>query len=312
MGKQAVNKNVLNTNNLSINIQPDFDKALGFITEKFDFDFTLLPVTWDFEERELKAGELPAYIAINPDQTLRVPFILYKDLKKRPELIWIAIAHEMYHCLTRFLSQKGYYMVDELDELLDKRRYYKNWQPYDDDSNFSVMTRKMKPFIQFLKSTRSEAFEKAVENTLAHEGGYVNDPRDAGGETNFGISKKAYPNVNIKSLTREQAKDIYYNDYWLKIKGDMMPEHLVVNVFDMAVNGGVKTAVKMMQSALGVVADGAIGTKTLDAMKKATMTTTESFVVARVQYYLSLPQYSIYGKGWLRRIVTTFRKSIDK
>lgn len=151
MGEQAVNKNILNTSNLSIDIQPDFDKALGFVTEKLNFDFTQLPVTWDFEERGLSKGELPAYVAINPDQTLRVPFVLYKDLKNRPELIWIAIAHEMYHCITRFLSQKGYYMVDELDQLLDGRRYYKNWQPYDDDSNFAVMTRKLLPFMKYLQ-----------------------------------------------------------------------------------------------------------------------------------------------------------------
>ena len=53
-----------------------------------------------------------------------------------------------------------------------------------------------------------EVFEEAVKQVLKHEGGYVNDPVDPGGETNMGISKKAYPYLNIKELTEKDAIDI--------------------------------------------------------------------------------------------------------
>ena len=61
-----------------------------------------------------------------------------------------------------------------------------------------------------------EEFKDGVIQVLNHEGGYVDDPDDNGGETNFGISKRAYPRVDIKNLTRKQAIKIYYQDYWIK------------------------------------------------------------------------------------------------
>ena len=65
-------------------------------------------------------------------------------------------------------------------------------------------------FIYEMKTT----FDEIIEVVLEHEGGYVNDPHDAGGETNFGIAKRWYPDVDIKNLTKEQAKKIYHQDYW--------------------------------------------------------------------------------------------------
>jgi len=64
-------------------------------------------------------------------------------------------------------------------------------------------------------------FDKVIDKVLINEGGYVNDPHDSGGETNFGISKRAYPNVNIKELTTAGAKSIYKKDYWDKVKGSL-------------------------------------------------------------------------------------------
>ena len=63
-------------------------------------------------------------------------------------------------------------------------------------------------------------FLRAVKEVLKIEGGYVNNPNDRGGETKYGISKRAYPNVDIKNLTLDKAKQIYYNDYWYNIKLD--------------------------------------------------------------------------------------------
>ena len=70
------------------------------------------------------------------------------------------------------------------------------------------------------KQVYETLFSEVIEDTLSHEGGYVFDPDDLGGETNWGISKRQYPDLDIKSLTREDAIDIYYKDYWLKGKVD--------------------------------------------------------------------------------------------
>jgi len=58
-------------------------------------------------------------------------------------------------------------------------------------------------------------FARMIKDIIRHEGGYSNHPADSGGETKFGISKKKYKHLDIKSLTLEQAKTIYYYDYYL-------------------------------------------------------------------------------------------------
>tara|TARA_R100000657_G_C4591809_1_gene50458 strand:- start:11 stop:262 length:252 start_codon:yes stop_codon:yes gene_type:complete len=81
-------------------------------------------------------------------------------------------------------------------------------------------------------------FEDCIDKVLEHEGGYVNDPNDLGGETNFGVSKKAYPGLDIKNLTRDEAKEIYRKDYWERYKIEKMPEGLRYIYFDMVLNMG--------------------------------------------------------------------------
>lgn len=85
-------------------------------------------------------------------------------------------------------------------------------------------------------------FDSCIDFVLAAEGGYVNDKYDAGGETKFGISKKSYPDVDIRNLTLEDAKAIYKKDYWDKCGCGEMPEPLDIVVFDTAVNMGVGRA----------------------------------------------------------------------
>ncbi len=111
-------------------------------------------------------------------------------------------------------------------------------------------------------------FEEAIPIILSHEGGYVNDPNDAGGETNFGISKRQYPNVEIKALTREQATEIYRRDYWKPIYDQIAHQPLATKVLDLGVNCGTKTAHVLLQRALcqcgtPVTVDGNFGLKTL-------------------------------------------------
>ena len=116
-------------------------------------------------------------------------------------------------------------------------------------------------------------FNEIIEEILEHEGGYVNDPLDAGGETNFGIAKRFYPNVDIKNLTKEQAKKIYHQDYWRPAKCDAVPSHLRYIYFDMCVNFGRSGAVKVLQRAANaknrdkIEVDGGIGPATLKAIQ---------------------------------------------
>ena len=81
-------------------------------------------------------------------------------------------------------------------------------------------------------------FDILVKKVLKHEGGYVNDPSDPGGETKYGISKRAFPDLDIKNLTEEQAILIYYDEYWLDAKVDKLPDELHEIYLDMVVNMG--------------------------------------------------------------------------
>ena len=150
-------------------------------------------------------------------------------------------------------------------------------------------------------------FNKAIEKTLVNEGGYVNDKDDAGGETKFGISKKAYPNVDIKNLTTDEAKAIYKRDYWDKIKGDLITYNSVAyEIFDTSVNMGVRTASKLAQVALSVHPDGIIGNKTLEALnatdKEDFLTKFKLSKIARYTYLCKKhPSNKKYLYGWIKR-----------
>jgi len=157
----------------------------------------------------------------------------------------------------------------------------------------------------------SPAFKSAVEIILAHEGGYVNDPKDPGGETRFGISKRSYPNIDIKTLTRQDAAKIYYRDYWQKIRGDSLPFGVALVLFDIAVNMGVSRAIKALQKAVGVKQDGKFGEQTLaatNALNKNALI--EALTTNRVLYYTTLDTWSIYGAGWTGRAIETLSSAL--
>ena len=133
-------------------------------------------------------------------------------------------------------------------------------------------------------------FNDIIEITLHHEGGYVDDPNDLGGETNFGIAKRFYPDVDIKNLTKDEASDIYRRDYWDKNKVDEMPEQLRHIYFDMCVNQGKGTAVKVLQRACNskkanLKVDGGLGPKTIGAMEGVELDRVRAY---RVKYYACL------------------------
>lgn len=146
-------------------------------------------------------------------------------------------------------------------------------------------------------------FAAAFEKVIGHEGGYVNDPRDPGGETKFGISKHAYPNVDIQALTLDDAKAIYMRDYWTKAGCDRVPDVVRFDLFDAAVNSGVSRAVTFLQQAAGSKPDGVLGPQTIaDAWNQAPLLLVGRFNGARLKFMADLPTWNAFGKGWARRV----------
>ena len=151
-------------------------------------------------------------------------------------------------------------------------------------------------------------FDKAFEILIGHEGGYVNDPADPGGETKYGISKRSYPDVDIKNLTLAEAKVIYYQDFWVKAHCDEMPPLVAFNVFDAAVNHGRGQAIRFLQRALNVVDDGVFGNVTRRALfivveERVVM----AFNAERLHFFTQLSTWGRFGKGWSRRIAENLK-----
>ncbi len=155
-------------------------------------------------------------------------------------------------------------------------------------------------------------FYKLIDRVLSHEGWYSNDPQDPGGETQWGISKRAHPDVNIKALTRAQAIDIYRADYWDKIKGDQLPAGIAFQVLDAAVNHGVRTASRWLQASVGVTADGIIGPVTLAAVRRVDAAETVLlFNATRLEFYTDVTTFTRFGRGWTRRVAGNLRYAVE-
>jgi len=150
-------------------------------------------------------------------------------------------------------------------------------------------------------------FDDIIKVVLKHEGGYVNDPVDPGGETNFGIAKRSHPDVDIKNLTEEGAKEIYYQDYWMKNRVPQVPDELKHIYFDMCVNQGKGRAVKILQQAANakganLKVDGGLGPKTISALNGVELDRVRAY---RIKYYADLvtrkPDLEKFYFGWFRR-----------
>lgn len=145
----------------------------------------------------------------------------------------------------------------------------------------------------------SKDFNDAFAFTVGAEGGYVNDPADPGGETNFGISKRAYPTLDIKSLTLEDAKSIYYRDYWLKAECHNQPFPLNIVIFDNAVHSGVSAALANLKEWGGQT------TKVIDRRAY-------NLLLERLEDFCDIvdkrPASLKYLKGWVRRVIALGRQ----
>lgn len=146
-------------------------------------------------------------------------------------------------------------------------------------------------------------FDTAFDRLLGAEGGYVNNPDDPGGETNWGISRRAYPDLDIRNLTRDNAKLIYRRDFWNRIHADSLPSSVAFQTFDFAVNSGINTAVRYLQRAIGVADDGYWGPITQAAVAAAD----ESDIIMRLNglrldFMTRLSNWPNASRGWSRRI----------
>ncbi len=153
-------------------------------------------------------------------------------------------------------------------------------------------------------------FEPAVAKTLIHEGGVtlVDDPKDKGGLTRFGISQRSYPAVDIRKLSEAQAKAIYKQDYWDQVKGDRIDDQAVAEaIFDTAVNMGPRTTVRLVQLVLDIESvDGIIGNKTLAVLQQAdTSLFMAQFALAKIARYVNICKRNGSQRrfllGWVNR-----------
>ncbi|MGB9879036.1 MAG: glycosyl hydrolase 108 family protein [Candidatus Pelagibacter ubique] len=132
---------------------------------------------------------------------------------------------------------------------------------------------------------------------LEVEGGYVNDPRDPGGETKFGICKRSYPNIDIKNLSIEKAMEIYKNNYWDKLP-KKLPFSVAFVIFDTAVHIGNDTAVALMKN---------VKYDPVEDRIKFTM----KYLSLREEYYTKLKNFDYFGRGWIRRIAKLKNKFLE-
>lgn len=162
------------------------------------------------------------------------------------------------------------------------------------------------------------SFNIAFIQVIGLEGKYSDDEHDpgnwTGGKVNegelrgtmYGISAKAYPKTDIKSLTLPAAKDIYRRDYWDKLQGDLLPDVVAVAVFKEAVNMGVSGAIKALQRSLRVEADGVLGQVTVGMIVgHPPMLTVQQFLTEVAYEYTQMTAFPTYGKGWLSRVIKT-------
>jgi len=154
-------------------------------------------------------------------------------------------------------------------------------------------------------------FQPALTALLKHEGGFVNHPRDPGGITNLGVTKRVWEafvghevdEQTMRSLTPEMVAPLYKQRYWNAVKADDLPAGVDLCVFDCAVNSGAGRAIRFLQQAVGVKDDGLLGPATLAAVKsKSTQQTIEKFTDIRQKFLESLFTFGDFGKGWTRRV----------
>ncbi|MES2942939.1 MAG: glycosyl hydrolase 108 family protein [Pseudomonadota bacterium] len=158
-------------------------------------------------------------------------------------------------------------------------------------------------------------FGMCFDRLISHEGGFSDDRNDPGNwtggrvgvgllkGTKFGIAANTYGDIDIKNLTLEEAKSLYYRDWWLKCGADQLDGAIVFQMWDFAVNAGMSTAKRALQRVARVADDGQIGPLTIRAVRAmSTSDVIMRYNAQRLRYYTSLSTFGTFGKGWVNRV----------
>lgn len=152
-------------------------------------------------------------------------------------------------------------------------------------------------------------FEDSFERLIGHEGGYVNDPEDPGGETKYGISKRSYPAEDIPNLTLGRALQIYQKDFWGPSGCDAVPDAIRYEMFDCGVNSGPKRAILILQKAVGEIQDGLLGPHTLMAAQSMNPFRLQARLLGhRLDYMNDLKNWAAHGRGWAQRVAEILQR----
>ena len=162
------------------------------------------------------------------------------------------------------------------------------------------------------------SFRECLDLVLKSEGGWVNDPRDNGGETNLGVTKAVWeewvghPVKTMKNLTKDDVAPLYEQRYWRPCYAEVLPRGLNYIVFSMGVNAGAGRSVKLLQQSLGCLPDGIIGSATRSLILASNSATLISkFSETRREYYRTLKTFPIFGVGWLTRVDREEKQALD-
>jgi lysozyme family protein len=158
------------------------------------------------------------------------------------------------------------------------------------------------------------SFDRALPVIMRNEGGYSDHDADPGGKTKFGITEQTARSFgytgSMIDLPREFAENVYRKGYWDACRCDELPWPLALCVFDAAVNTGPKPAAMLLQRVLQVKQDGVIGPVTIAAARHSSDYTVTAYMAERAAYYQKLPNYDVFGKGWLRRLFSTLMEGM--
>ncbi len=163
-------------------------------------------------------------------------------------------------------------------------------------------------------------FDKILKHVLMHEGGYVDHPRDPGGVTNLGVTKRVWEswlghpvtNDEMRALTPTLVRPLYKQRYWDRVKGDDLPSGVDYSVFDYAVNSGPVQAGRSLQRIVGTAVDGQIGPLTLKEVRRLPPTDLiKQYNDARLAFLKTLPTWTFFGRGWGNRVADVRHTSLQ-
>jgi len=156
-----------------------------------------------------------------------------------------------------------------------------------------------------------ENWEQCFALVLKHEGGFVNHPKDPGGMTNLGVTRTNWElfldhdvtEADMRARTPEMVKPFYKKNYWDRIRGDELPSGVDYAAYDLAVNSGTGRAAKYLQQIAGVTADGVIGPRSMEAIKKCDAEdVVDELCNMRMTFLEGLGTFETFGKGWTIRV----------